>query len=108
MYPSLNPSEDALCPPHQNHAALMQHLFDPNPPYEQPPTPTTTALSTCDTHVASNLDYDKSDHTIIFPGENEQEQLTCIMEVLGMPDMKIIAHSSQENLFSVRHVTQIS
>lgn len=35
----------------------------------------------------------------IFPGENEQEQLACIMEVLGVPDKEIIARSSRKNLF---------
>ncbi|CED82604.1 kinase-like protein [Phaffia rhodozyma] len=35
----------------------------------------------------------------IFPGENEQEQLSCIMEVLGMPDKYIIDKSSRKNLF---------
>ncbi|KAF8334206.1 kinase-like domain-containing protein [Cantharellus anzutake] len=35
----------------------------------------------------------------IFPGENEQEQLSCIMEVLGVPDKDLIARSSRKNLF---------
>lgn len=35
----------------------------------------------------------------IFPGENEQEQLSCIMEVLGLPDKYLIDKSSRKNLF---------
>ncbi|PVF99135.1 hypothetical protein CPB86DRAFT_784142 [Serendipita vermifera] len=35
----------------------------------------------------------------IFPGENEQEQLACIMEVLGVPDKDIITRSSRRRIF---------
>ncbi len=35
----------------------------------------------------------------IFPGENEQEQLACIMEVLGAPDKDFINRSSRKRLF---------
>lgn len=35
----------------------------------------------------------------IFPGENEQEQLSCIMEVLGPPDKDFINRSSRKRLF---------
>ncbi|EMD38697.1 hypothetical protein CERSUDRAFT_48554, partial [Gelatoporia subvermispora B] len=35
----------------------------------------------------------------IFPGENEQEQLSCIMEVLGVPDRDFINRSSRKRLF---------
>ncbi|KAM6500735.1 hypothetical protein JOM56_003749 [Amanita muscaria] len=35
----------------------------------------------------------------IFPGENEQEQLSCIMEVLGVPDKEFINRSSRKKLF---------
>ncbi|KAA1476191.1 hypothetical protein DENSPDRAFT_843097 [Dentipellis sp. KUC8613] len=35
----------------------------------------------------------------IFPGENEQEQLSCIMEVLGVPDKDFINRSSRKRLF---------
>lgn len=35
----------------------------------------------------------------IFPGENEQEQLSCIMEVLGVPDKDFINRSSRRRLF---------
>ncbi|KAF8163096.1 hypothetical protein B0H34DRAFT_307783 [Crassisporium funariophilum] len=35
----------------------------------------------------------------IFPGENEQEQLSCIMEVLGAPDKEFINRSSRRKLF---------
>ncbi|KAH9901650.1 hypothetical protein C8Q73DRAFT_253672 [Cubamyces lactineus] len=37
----------------------------------------------------------------IFPGENEQEQLACIMEVLGVPDKDFINRSSRKRLFFV-------
>lgn len=35
----------------------------------------------------------------IFPGENEQEQLACIMEVLGVPDRDLINRSTRKKLF---------
>ncbi|KAE8246768.1 hypothetical protein A4X13_0g5634 [Tilletia indica] len=35
----------------------------------------------------------------LFPGENEQEQLACIMEVLGVPDRYLIDRSSRKKLF---------
>nr|AXF50741.1 protein kinase [Inonotus obliquus] len=35
----------------------------------------------------------------IFPGENEQEQLACIMEVLGVPEKELINRSSRKRLF---------
>ncbi|KAJ6500330.1 hypothetical protein C8R45DRAFT_977294 [Mycena sanguinolenta] len=35
----------------------------------------------------------------IFPGENEQEQLSCIMEVLGVPDKEYVNRSSRKKLF---------
>jgi dual specificity tyrosine-phosphorylation-regulated kinase 2/3/4 len=35
----------------------------------------------------------------LFPGENEQEQLACIMEVLGIPDRYIVDRSSRKKLF---------
>ncbi|KAI0060873.1 kinase-like protein [Artomyces pyxidatus] len=35
----------------------------------------------------------------IFPGENEQEQLACIMEVLGLPDKEFVNKSSRKRLF---------
>jgi dual specificity tyrosine-phosphorylation-regulated kinase 2/3/4 len=35
----------------------------------------------------------------IFPGENEQEQLSCIMEVLGPPEKELINRSSRKRLF---------
>ncbi|CAO3661321.1 unnamed protein product [Rhizopus microsporus] len=35
----------------------------------------------------------------LFPGENEQEQLSCIMEVLGVPDRYLIDGCSRRNLF---------
>ncbi|KAI8988050.1 kinase-like domain-containing protein [Mycotypha africana] len=39
----------------------------------------------------------------LFPGENEQEQLACIMEVLGVPDSKYINMSERRSLFFDRH-----
>ncbi|XP_031567737.1 dual specificity tyrosine-phosphorylation-regulated kinase 4-like isoform X2 [Actinia tenebrosa] len=35
----------------------------------------------------------------LFPGENEVEQLACIMEVLGLPSPKIIESASRRRLF---------
>ena len=35
----------------------------------------------------------------IFPGENEQEQLGCIMEVLGVPDKHLVEKSKRRKLF---------
>lgn len=35
----------------------------------------------------------------IFPGENEQEQFSCIMEVLGLPDKYLVDRSSRKKLF---------
>lgn len=35
----------------------------------------------------------------IFPGENEQEQLACIIEVLGVPDKYLVDRSSRKRLF---------
>ena len=35
----------------------------------------------------------------IFPGENEQEQLACIMEVFGPPEKHLIEKSSRRRLF---------
>ncbi|PWN91447.1 kinase-like protein [Acaromyces ingoldii] len=35
----------------------------------------------------------------LFPGENEQEQLACIMEILGIPDRYLIERSSRKKLF---------
>lgn len=35
----------------------------------------------------------------IFPGENEQEQLACIMEVMGLPEKYLVERSSRKRLF---------
>lgn len=35
----------------------------------------------------------------IFPGENEQEQLSCIMEILGVPEKDFINRSQRKRLF---------
>lgn len=43
----------------------------------------------------------------IFPGENEQEQLSCIMEVLGIPDKEFINRSSRRKLFFGTHADHL-
>ncbi|KAG1491975.1 hypothetical protein G6F47_010853 [Rhizopus delemar] len=35
----------------------------------------------------------------LFPGENEQEQLACIMEIMGVPDIELIQLSERRHLF---------
>ncbi|KAJ3290146.1 Dual specificity tyrosine-phosphorylation-regulated kinase [Borealophlyctis nickersoniae] len=35
----------------------------------------------------------------LFPGENEQEQLSCIMEVKGVPDMSFVDRGTRRKLF---------
>lgn len=35
----------------------------------------------------------------LFPGENEQDQLSCIMEVMGKPDVELIQSSERRHLF---------
>ncbi|KAI9497246.1 kinase-like domain-containing protein, partial [Zychaea mexicana] len=35
----------------------------------------------------------------LFPGENEQEQLACIMEIQGIPDKQLIDKSSRKKFF---------
>ncbi|KAF9947266.1 hypothetical protein BGZ72_010736 [Mortierella alpina] len=35
----------------------------------------------------------------LFPGENEQEQLSCIMEVQGVPDRYLVEKSSRKKVF---------
>lgn len=37
--------------------------------------------------------------TPLFPGEDEQEQLGCIMEILGVPSRYIIEQCSRRRLF---------
>ncbi|ORZ23342.1 kinase-like domain-containing protein [Absidia repens] len=39
----------------------------------------------------------------LFPGESEQEQLGCIMEVMGLPDRYLIDQSSRKKLFFDSH-----
>lgn len=39
----------------------------------------------------------------IFPGENEQEQLACIMEVMGLPEKYLVDRSSRKRLFFGEH-----
>ncbi|KAF8967403.1 hypothetical protein BGZ46_000176 [Entomortierella lignicola] len=35
----------------------------------------------------------------LFPGENEQEQLSCIMEIQGVPDRYLVERSSRKKVF---------
>jgi dual specificity tyrosine-phosphorylation-regulated kinase 2/3/4 len=35
----------------------------------------------------------------LFPGENEQEQLACIMEVQGVPEPYLVEKSTRRKLF---------
>jgi dual specificity tyrosine-phosphorylation-regulated kinase 2/3/4 len=35
----------------------------------------------------------------IFPGENEEEQLACIMEVMGLPEKHLVDKSSRRRVF---------
>lgn len=44
----------------------------------------------------------------IFPGENEQEQLACIMEVLGAPDRSTVEKSTRKKNFFGQSSSSIS
>lgn len=44
----------------------------------------------------------------IFPGENEQEQLACIMEVMGLPDKYLVDRSSRKRLFFGKSPTTLA
>lgn len=35
----------------------------------------------------------------LFPGENEAEQLACIMELLGPPPPDLLIHATRKRLF---------
>lgn len=35
----------------------------------------------------------------LFPGENEVEQLACIMELFGVPDFSLIEEAQRKKLF---------
>jgi len=35
----------------------------------------------------------------LFPGENEMEQLACIMEILGLPPKQVLAAATRRRLF---------
>jgi dual specificity tyrosine-phosphorylation-regulated kinase 2/3/4 len=35
----------------------------------------------------------------LFPGESENEQLACIMEVKGIPDMRLVDAGTRKNVF---------
>lgn len=35
----------------------------------------------------------------IFPGEDEHDQLACIIEVLGTPDQKLVQKSNRKSMF---------
>lgn len=41
----------------------------------------------------------------IFPGESEQDQLVCIMEVLGVPPPHMVEQSTRRNLFFGKFVS---
>ncbi|CAG9784685.1 unnamed protein product [Diatraea saccharalis] len=41
----------------------------------------------------------------LFPGENEAEQLACIMELLGPPPPDLLLHATRKRLFFVLKVT---
>ncbi|KAJ3796768.1 CMGC/DYRK/DYRK2 protein kinase [Lentinula aff. detonsa] len=62
--------------------------------------PAKSALKVID-FGSSCLEHEKKLYTgyPIFPGENEQEQLSCIMEVLGVPDKEFVNRSSRKKLF---------
>lgn len=42
----------------------------------------------------------------LFPGENEQEQLACIMEILGMPSRYLIEQSARRKLFFGKYIAK--
>jgi len=44
----------------------------------------------------------------IFPGENEQEQLACIMEMFGPPEKHLIEKSTRKKLFFGKKVIGIN
>ena len=45
----------------------------------------------------------------LFPGENEQEQLSCIMEIRGVPDRYLIEKSTRKKVFFGRsHYASLS
>lgn len=35
----------------------------------------------------------------LFPGESEQEQLSLIMEVIGLPDQRILDQATRKDVF---------
>jgi len=42
----------------------------------------------------------------LFPGENEVEQLACMMEVLGVPPNPFLEHATRKKVFfgmSIKH-----
>jgi dual specificity tyrosine-phosphorylation-regulated kinase 2/3/4 len=41
----------------------------------------------------------------LFPGENEQEQLACIMEVQGVPEPYLVEKSTRRKLFFGKTMT---
>jgi hypothetical protein len=44
----------------------------------------------------------------LFPGENEVEQLACMMEVLGIPSNTILEHASRKKMFFGMFIKQES
>ena len=53
----------------------------------------------CPTHI--NVSHNTCRYTgyPLFPGENEVEQLACIMEVIGVPPRHLIESSSRAKMF---------
>lgn len=46
----------------------------------------------------------------LFPGENEVEQLACMMEVLGVPVNSVLEHATRKKMFfgmSIKHELQL-
>ncbi len=39
----------------------------------------------------------------LFPGENEAEQLACIMEIFGTPSAAILSEAQRRKLFFGKH-----
>lgn len=41
----------------------------------------------------------------LFPGENEVEQLACIMEIFGMPSPSLLGEAQRRKLFFGKYIT---
>jgi hypothetical protein len=40
----------------------------------------------------------------LFPGENEVEQLACMMEVLGVPPNAVLENATRKKMFFGKHI----